>query len=74
MVGKEGVMRQALPITVVASLFAGTILAATVVDVVAAGLKTAAAGERLYSAASVSAIKVAVPSSLSNFPSELLPQ
>ena len=67
-------MRQALPITVAVALLAATVLAATVVDVVAAGLKTAAAGKRFYSAAPVSSIRVAVPSSMSNFPNELLPQ
>ena len=67
-------MRQALPIAVVAGLLAATVLAATVVDVVAAGLKTAATGERLYSAASASGLRVALPSSMSNFPNELLPQ
>ena len=67
-------MRQPLPFTVVAALLAATVLTATVVDVVAAGVKTVAAGERFYSAASASGIKLAVPSSLSNFPNELLPQ
>jgi hypothetical protein len=71
---KEAVMGQTLPITVVAALLAATVLTATIVDVVAAGVKTVAAGERLYSAASASGITVAVPSSMSNFPNELLPQ
>jgi hypothetical protein len=73
-VGKEAVMRQTLPITVVAALLAATVLTATVVDVVAAGLKTVAAGERFYSAAPARGIRVAVPSSMSSFPNELLPQ
>jgi hypothetical protein len=55
-------------------LLAATVLTATVVDVVAAGVKTAAVGERFYNAASASGIRVAVPSSMSNFPKELLPQ
>jgi len=63
-----------LPITVVGALLAATVLTATVVDVVAAGVRTVAAGERFYSAASASGIGVAVPSSMSNFPKELLPQ
>jgi hypothetical protein len=67
-------MRQTLPITVVAALLAATVLTATIVDVVAAGVKTVAAGERVYRAASASGIRVAVPSSMSNFPTELLPQ
>ena len=65
-------MRQTLPITVVAALLAATILTATVIDVVAAGVKTVAAGERFYSAAPASGLRVAVP--MSNFPNELLPQ
>ena len=67
-------MRQALPVTVVAALLAATVLTATVVDVVAAGLKTVAAGERFYSAAPAKGIRIAVPSSMSSFPNELLPQ
>jgi len=67
-------MRQTLPIAVVAALLVATVLTATVVDVVAAGVKTVAAGERFYSAASASGIRVALPSSMSNFPNELLPQ
>jgi hypothetical protein len=67
-------MRQTLPIIVVGALVAATVLIATVVDVVAAGRKTVAAGERFYSAAPVSGIRVALPSSMSNFPKELLPQ
>ena len=67
-------MRQALPIIVVATLLAATVLTATVVDVVAAGVKTVAVGNRLYNAASTSGIRVALPSNMSNFPIELLPQ
>ena len=67
-------MRQTLPIIVVAALLAATVLTATVVDVIAAGVKTAAVGERFYNAASAGGIRVAVPSSMSNFPKELLPQ
>ena len=67
-------MRQTLPIMVVAVLLAATVLTATVVDVVAAGIKTVAVGERFYSAAPVSGIRIAVPSSMSNFPKEVLPQ
>ena len=67
-------MRQVLPLAVVAGLLAATVLSATVVDVVAAGIKTAAAGQHFYSAASASGMRVAVPSSMSNFPNELLPQ
>ena len=67
-------MRQALPIVVVATLLAATVLTATVVDVVAAGVKTIAVGNQFYNAASTSGIRVALPSSMSNFPNELLPQ
>ena len=67
-------MRRTLSITVVAALLAATVLTATVVDVVAAGFKTVAAGERFYSAAPARGIRVALPSSMSNFPKELLPQ
>ena len=67
-------MRQALPIIVVATLLAATVLTATVVDVVAAGVKTVAVGNHLYNVASTSGIKVALPSSMNNFPIELLPQ
>ena len=57
-------MRQTLPITVIAALLAATVLTAPVVDVVAAGVKTGAAGERFYSAASASGIKLAVAKQL----------
>jgi len=67
-------MRLTLPITIVAALLAATVLTATVVDVVAAGVKTVAAGERFYSAAPARGIRVAVPSSMSSFPNELLPR
>ena len=67
-------MRQALPIIVVATLLAATVLTATVVDVVAAGVRTVAVGNHLYNAASTSGIRVALPSNMSNFPIELLPQ
>jgi hypothetical protein len=61
-------MRQALPIVIVAVL-----LTATVVDVVAAGVKTVTAGRHFYYATPVG-INVAMPSSMKSFPTELLPQ
>jgi hypothetical protein len=60
-------MRQALPIVIVAVL-----LTATLVDVVAAGVKTAARS-RFYYAAPIG-ITVAVPNGMKSFPTELLPQ
>jgi hypothetical protein len=65
-------MRQTLPLLSLRHC-SPPLSSATVVDVVAAGVKTVAA-ESAYSAASASGIKLAVPSSLSNFPNELLPQ
>ena len=63
-------MRQTLPITVIAALLAATVTA-TVVDVVAAGVKTVAAAEALLARQlPASGIKLAVPSSLSNFPTK----
>ena len=61
-------MRRALPIVIVAVL-----LTATVADVVAAGVKTVAAGRHFYYATPVG-INVAVPNGMKNFPTELLPQ
>jgi len=66
-------MHQALPVVVVATLLGATVLTATVVDVVAAGAKTVAAGHHVYNRASASGITIALPSSMSNFPNELLP-
>ena len=60
-------MRQALPIVIVAVL-----LTATVVDVVAAGVKTVAAGRHFYYA--TPGITVVVPNGMKSFPTELLPQ
>jgi hypothetical protein len=57
-----------LPIAIVAVL-----LTATVVDVVAAGVKTVAAGRHFYYATPVN-INVAVPNGMKSFPTELLPQ
>jgi hypothetical protein len=65
-------MRQALPIIVVVTLLGATVLTATVVDVVAAGVKTAAVGNHLYNAASTSGISIALPSGMKSFPE--LPQ
>jgi len=62
-------MRQAITIAVVSSL-----LIATVVDVVAAGVKTVTARNHLYYAIPSNSIAVAVPSTVKNFPSDLLPQ
>jgi hypothetical protein len=61
-------MRQALPIVIVAVL-----LAVTLVDVVAARLKTVPARSHSNYAAPVG-ISVAVPSGMKSFPTELLPQ
>jgi len=61
-------MRQALPAIVVAAL-----LAATIVDVVSAGVRTATRGGRVYSI-TPAGISVAVPATMKNFPTELLPQ
>jgi hypothetical protein len=61
-------MRQALPIVIVAVL-----LIATVVDVVAAGVRTVAARNHFYYAAPAG-ITVAVPSGMKSFPTEVLPQ
>jgi hypothetical protein len=66
--GKGTAMRRALPIVIVAVL-----LTATVVDVVAAGIKTVAARRHFYYATPVG-INVAVPSGMKSFPTELLPQ
>jgi hypothetical protein len=57
-------MRQTLPIVIVAALLT---------DVVAAGVKTVAAGRHFYYATPVG-INVAVPNGMKSFPPELLPQ
>ena len=62
-------MRQAFIIAVVSAL-----LIATVVDVVAAGVKTATARNHLYYAIPSNSIAIAVPTGLKSFPTELLPQ
>jgi hypothetical protein len=61
-------MRQALTIAVVA-----TLLVATVVEVVASGVKLAARNHFFY-AAPASSISIALPSGMKSFPTELLPQ
>jgi hypothetical protein len=61
-------MRQSLPIALVAIL-----LTVTVVDVVAAGVKTVTARRHFYYATPVG-INVAVPNGMKSFPTELLPQ
>jgi hypothetical protein len=62
-------MRQALPPIIVAAL-----LAAIVVDVVAAGVRSVTGNSgRVYSAAPAG-ISMAVPASMKSFPTELLPQ
>ena len=61
-------MRQSLPMALVAIL-----LTVTVVDVVAAGVKTATARRHFYYATPVG-INVAVPNSMKSFSTELLPQ
>jgi hypothetical protein len=61
-------MHQALSVTVVA-----TLLIATVVDVVASGVKTVVARNHFY-AAPASGISLAVPGGMKSFPTELLPQ
>jgi hypothetical protein len=66
--GKGAAMRRALPIIIVAVL-----LTATVVDVVAAGIKTVAARHHFYYGTPVG-INVAVPNGMKSFPTELLPQ
>ena len=62
-------MRQAITIAVVS-----TLLIATVLDVVAAGVKTVTARSHLYYAIPSNSIAVAVPSTMKNFPTEMLPQ
>jgi N-acetylmuramic acid 6-phosphate (MurNAc-6-P) etherase len=62
-------LRQALPILVVAVL-----LTATLVDVVAAGVKAVSRGSRIVYPAAGSSVTVAVPDTVRNFPAELLPQ
>ncbi len=62
-------MRQALYLAVVA-----TLLAATAVEVFAAGAKTVDARNHFYYAAPASGIRIAVPSGMKTFPTELLPQ
>jgi len=62
-------MHQVLPAIIVAAL-----LAATVVDVVAAGVRSVTGNNgRIYSAARAG-ISVAIPASMKSFPTELLPQ
>ena len=63
-------MHRALPIVIVAVLLTAT---ATVVDVVAAGVKTATARRHFYYATPVG-INVAVPNGMKSFSTELLPQ
>src|SRR5262245_44623369 len=62
-------MRQILSIAVVA-----TLVIATLVDVVVAGVKTSTMKHHFYYAAPASGVGMAVPSSMKNFPIELLPQ
>jgi hypothetical protein len=62
-------MREALAVVVVAVL-----LTATVVDIVAAGVKTVSARNHSHYASPAIGITVAVPSGMSTFPTELLPQ
>ena len=61
-------MRQRLPVIVVAVL-----LVAIAVDVVAAGVRTATHNRHVYSVAPAG-IRMAVPASIKNFPSDALPQ
>lgn len=62
-------MRQALSIAVIV-----TLLTATVVDIVAAGVKTISATNRFHYATPATGIIVAVPSSMKSFSADLLPQ
>jgi len=62
-------MREALSITVVAVL-----LIATLVDVVAAGVKTSIVRNHFYYAAPASGVGMALPSGMKSFSAELLPQ
>ena len=62
-------MREALALAVVAVL-----LIATVVDVVAAGVKTSMVRNHFYYASPASGVGIAVPSGMKSFPTELLPQ
>ena len=62
-------MRQAVSIAVVA-----TLLIATIVEVVAAGGKTLGAKNYSHYAPPASGIRIAVPSGMKSFPTELLPQ
>jgi len=62
-------LRRALPILVVAVL-----LTATLVDVVAAGVKVMSSRSRASYPVSAGAISVSVPGSMKAFPAELLPQ
>jgi hypothetical protein len=66
---KGAAMRQAVSIAVVAIL-----LIATIVEVVAAGGKTLGARNHSYYAPPASGIRIAVPSGMKSFPTELLPQ
>jgi hypothetical protein len=61
-------MRHALPAIIVAAL-----LAAIAVDVVAAGVKTATRDGHMYSVAPAG-ITLAVPATMKNFPTDVLPQ
>jgi hypothetical protein len=62
-------MRKALSIAAVA-----TLLIATIVEVVAAGGKTIAARIHFHYATAANGIRIAVPSGMKSFPTELLPQ
>jgi hypothetical protein len=62
-------MRQAVSIAAVAIL-----LIATIVEVVAAGGKTLVARNHSHYAAPASGIRIAMPSGMKSFPTELLPQ
>ena len=62
-------MRQAVYLAVV-----GTLLTATIVEVVAAGAKTIDPKHHYYYAAPANGISIAVPRGMKAFPTELLPQ
>jgi hypothetical protein len=62
-------MREALSVSVVAVL-----LIATLIDVVAAGVKTSIVRNHFYYAAAASGVSMALPSDMKNFSAELLPQ
>ncbi len=62
-------MRKALFLAVM-----GTLLLAAMAEVVAAGVKTSAVGNYFYATASAGGVAIAIPASMKDFPTGLLPQ